>query len=173
MRFELDVVGRSVEDVVKNAGGRLFDRARAGWDVTVLIPECHERDVRPLRILGVQAVDLDATLAGPLRSPTEYIVAAPLFVEDTRVRARLVGALISKMQNVTMWGERFPRELDRRLVAERGEMSSAARAFKVHALAACGIASTPDGIVENFRGAAPIALVASRLALATRSAQAP
>ena len=34
MRYRLDVVAAGVADVVRFAGGWLFDRAMAGWDVT-------------------------------------------------------------------------------------------------------------------------------------------
>ncbi|OJZ68712.1 hypothetical protein K0O62_18970 [Mycolicibacterium diernhoferi] len=163
MRFELDVLGGSVEDVVKNAGGRLFDRARAGWDVTVLIPKLHDGDVRPLQILGVRGVDLEAALTGPPRCPAAYLVAASLWVKDRRVRALVGSAVDSGMHTVMMWGEQCPLELTRRLVLESREMSSAARAFKAHAVAACGSDRTPTGFVENFRSATPIGQAALHL----------
>ncbi|WP_343575423.1 hypothetical protein [Mycobacterium sp.] len=50
MRYRLDVVAADVADVVTFAGGWLFDRAMAGWDVTVLVAD--HVDERPLRILG-------------------------------------------------------------------------------------------------------------------------
>ena len=61
MRYRLDVVAADVADVVKFAGGWLFDRAMAGWDVTVLVAD--HPDERPLQILGVQIVDLEYALA--------------------------------------------------------------------------------------------------------------
>jgi len=42
-------------------GGRIFDRAMAGWDVTVFVPDLH--DVRPLRILGAHADDYGSAVA--------------------------------------------------------------------------------------------------------------
>ena len=47
MRYRLDVVAADVADVVKFAGGWLFDRAMAGWDVTVLLVD--HPDERPLQ----------------------------------------------------------------------------------------------------------------------------
>ncbi len=38
-------------DAVRSAGGWLCDRVRAGWNVTVTVPD--GADVRPLTILGV------------------------------------------------------------------------------------------------------------------------
>ena len=37
MRYRLDVVAPNVLDAVKFAGGWIYDRVMAGWDVTVLI----------------------------------------------------------------------------------------------------------------------------------------
>ena len=65
MRYRLDVVAASVADVVRFAGGWLFDRAMAGWDVTVLLTDrvADHRDERPLHILGAQTLDLEDALA--------------------------------------------------------------------------------------------------------------
>lgn len=50
LRYRLDVVAASAVDVVQSAGGWLYDRAMAGWEVTVLLPQgCNTRS---LRILG-------------------------------------------------------------------------------------------------------------------------
>ena len=57
LRYRLDVVAASAVDVVQSAGGWLYDRVMAGWEVTVLLP--HGCDTRPLRILGVRALDLE------------------------------------------------------------------------------------------------------------------
>ncbi|ETB36586.1 hypothetical protein O977_01065, partial [Mycobacterium avium subsp. paratuberculosis 10-5975] len=53
LRYRLDVVAASTVDVVQSAGGWLYDRAMAGWEVTVLLP--HGCNTRSLRILGVRA----------------------------------------------------------------------------------------------------------------------
>ena len=37
MRYRLDVVAPTVLDAVMFAGGWVYDRVMAGWDVTVLI----------------------------------------------------------------------------------------------------------------------------------------
>src|ERR1700739_2914666 len=50
LRYRLDVVAASAADVVQSAGGWLYDRAMAGWEVAVLLP--HGGDTRSLRVLG-------------------------------------------------------------------------------------------------------------------------
>ena len=44
MRYRLDVVAPTVLDAVRFAGGWVYDRVMAGWDVTVLIGT--DEDVR-------------------------------------------------------------------------------------------------------------------------------
>jgi hypothetical protein len=61
MRYRLDVVASSVVDVVRFAGGWLFDRAMAGWDVSVLLTDLADHpDGRPVQALdhGVTEVTL-------------------------------------------------------------------------------------------------------------------
>ena len=60
MRYRLDVVAPTVLDAVKFAGGWVYDRVMAGWDVTVLIGD--DEDVRPLEILGAEVCDLESVL---------------------------------------------------------------------------------------------------------------
>ena len=81
--YRLDVVAASAADVVSSIGGWLYDRARAGWDVHVLLAE--HCDHRPLRILGMQAVELDPHIRRP--APTARPAAwrsAPRCLSATR-----------------------------------------------------------------------------------------
>ena len=57
------MVAPSVADAVQFAGGWLFDHVMAGWDVTVAVSD--PKDVRPLRILGANTVDLESALTSP------------------------------------------------------------------------------------------------------------
>jgi len=75
MRYRLDVVAADVVDVVKFAGGWLFDRAMAGWDVTVLVAD-HPND-RPLQILGTLNSELDVR---PIRHRLAERVRAHMFL---------------------------------------------------------------------------------------------
>src|ERR1700688_3322744 len=50
LRPRLAVLAPSVVEVVRSAGGWLFDRAMAGWNVTVITSD--HSDSRPLQILG-------------------------------------------------------------------------------------------------------------------------
>jgi hypothetical protein len=152
MRYRLDVVARSVPEVVKFAGGWLVDRVMAGWDVTVLISA--DEDTRPLDILGVETHDLESALEmwADRPHPQTVAVAVGLFASDHRVRQGVLNALDHGLTEVTLWGEQCPAELDDTVGAVRHQLSAAARAFKAQALAAT---DDPDagfvGDCEMFR----------------------
>jgi len=152
MRYRLDVVAADVADVVRCAGGWMYDRVMAGWDVTVLLAD--GADKRPLHILGVETADLESALAlwVDRPHPQTVAVAADLFASDDRVRRGVLGALEQGLTEVTLWGELCPAELDDSVDAVRHHLSAAARAFKTQALTAAGDAdASAVGPVETFR----------------------
>ncbi|MBV9513764.1 MAG: hypothetical protein JO280_06970, partial [Mycobacteriaceae bacterium] len=72
-RYRLDVFAASVEDVVRSAGGWLFDRAMGGWEVNLLVTEpC---DTRRLRILGINTIALQPTFASTPDFPRAHAIA--------------------------------------------------------------------------------------------------
>jgi hypothetical protein len=152
MRYRLDVVAPTVLDAVKFAGGWVYDRVMAGWDVTVLVG--NDEDVRPLEILGAEVRDLESVLESweDRPHPQTIAVAADLFHSDSRVHQHVLNALEQGATEVTLWGERLPAELDSSVDSVQHQLSAAARAFKAQALAA---ASDSDiaavGETETFR----------------------
>jgi hypothetical protein len=152
MRYRLDVVAADVADVVRCAGGWMYDRVMAGWDVTVLLAD--GADKRPLYILGVETADLESALAlwADRPHPQTVAVAADLFASDERVRRGVLGALEQGLTEVTLWGESCPSELDDSVGAVRHHLSAAARAFKTQALTAAQDADAGSvGDTETFR----------------------
>jgi hypothetical protein len=156
MRYRLDVVAGDVVDVVRFAGGWLFDRAMAGWDVTVLLPDLADHpDRRPLQILGARVLDLEDVLAsvGCRPRPQALAAAADLFGCDSRVRQGVLQALDRGVTEVTLWGDSWPVELDDSVGLVQHRLSVAARIFKGKALAASVDPVSHDsvGSVETFR----------------------
>jgi len=158
MRYRLDVVAANVVDVVTCAGGWLFDRAMAGWDVTVLVSD--RQDDRPLQILGVQRFDLEEALASvetrprPRPRPQALAVAADLFGCNPRVRQGVLQALDHGGTEVTLWGQSWPSELDGSVGLVQHQLSMAAQIFKARALAAALKICVPEssiGHTEMFR----------------------
>jgi hypothetical protein len=136
MRYRLDVVAPTVLDAVQYAGGWVYDRVMAGWDVTVLV--ANDDDVRPLKILGADTLDLESVLEDweERPHPQTVAVAAELFDRDPRVLQHVRNALNQGATEVTLWGERLPAELDSSVDSAQHQLSAAARAFKAKALAA-------------------------------------
>ncbi|MGA9489272.1 MAG: hypothetical protein WBV80_03340 [Mycobacterium sp.] len=151
MRYRLDVVAADVADVVRFAGGWLFDRAMAGWDVTVLVAD--HPDERPLQILGAQIVDLEYALetAEHRLRPQTLAVAADLFDCDPRVREGVLQALDQGATEVTLWGQTWPAELDDTVGLVQHRLSAAAQAFKAQAFAAAAVSPVSIEPIETFR----------------------
>lgn len=142
LRHQLNVVASTTENVVQSAGGWLCDRARAGWDVNVLV--AGGGDPRAFAILGATAVDLDQGFASMLRSASRVgalAVSADLLATDTRVREEILRMLKRGLSEVIVWGKQWPAELGRQADPVQHRVSPAARAFKSHALAAAEISS--------------------------------
>ncbi|CAM4179581.1 hypothetical protein MB901379_04146 [Mycobacterium basiliense] len=151
MRYRLDVVAATVIDVVRCAGGWLFDRAMAGWDVTVLVADTSNE--RPLHILGVQTLDLEEALAAVRTRPRPQALAAAanLFGCDRRVRRGVLRALDHGVTEVTLWGEGWPAELDASVGRVQHRLSMAAQTFKAQALTAAASPMSSIGTTEIFR----------------------
>jgi hypothetical protein len=144
--------------VVRFAGGWLYDRAMAGWDVTVLLMDlADDPDARPLQILGARVIDLEDALAAVESRPRPQALAAAadLFGCDSRVRQGVLQALDHGVTEVTLWGETWPAELDESVGLVQHRLSMAARTFKAQALAAAlntgGVPHASIGHLETFR----------------------
>ncbi|MCV7283420.1 hypothetical protein H7J88_27660 [Mycolicibacterium flavescens] len=152
MRYRLDVVAPTVVDAVTYAGGWIYDRVMAGWDVTVLVGG--DEDVRPLTILGADTLELQSVLADweGRPHPQTVAVAANLIDRDPRVLQHVRNALEHGGTEVTLWGERVPADLDSSVDSVEHHLSAAARAFKTKALAAAGESSAVEvSACETFR----------------------
>jgi hypothetical protein len=142
--YRLDVVAASAADIVQFAGGWLYDRVMAGWEVTALLTQ--ECDTRPLRILGVRTADAEARLALAASTSQSLAVSAEAFSADPLVRDKVLKSLDDRLTEVALWGEGWPLGVDRAVTRARHVLSAAARRFKGHALAAAGI---PSALVDS------------------------
>jgi hypothetical protein len=142
-RYRLHVVATSIADVVTSIGGLIFDRAMAGWDVTVAVDG--NVDDRALRILGARVAAAAGTEStGSAPRPHVLAVASDVFVANEPVRRLALAARKGDATEVLLWGRRRPPNLDGRFVPARHRPSAAAQVFKSHALAARGsVAAEP------------------------------
>jgi hypothetical protein len=151
-KYQLDVTACDVVDVVRSAGGWLFDRSMAGWNVHVITAGGH--DHLALRILGVNAgprLEDDDTTA-PVRAQSLAASADAVCAHD-ELRTNVLRAMKRGIGDVLIWGSSWPEGIERGVDLVEHELSAAARAFKGHALAALGLAE-PVGATEAFRGRA-------------------
>jgi hypothetical protein len=142
LRYQLNVIASTTDDVVQSAGGWLCDRARAGWDVNVLVAD--GGDPRPLAILGATALDLDENFTSTVRSASRVgalAVSADLLAADVRVREEILRALKRGLTEVIVWGRQWPAELGGQAAPVQHRVSPAARAFKSHALVAADVST--------------------------------
>ncbi len=151
LRYQLDVIAATAEDVLQSAGGWLCDRARAGWDVNVLV--AGGADPRPLAILGATALDLDEGVLAMVRSASRVgalAVSADLLAADVRVREEILRVLKRGLTEVIVWGQQWPAELGGKADPIPHRVSPAARAFKSHALMAAEISTVSVSPTETL-----------------------
>lgn len=99
--YRLDIVAPSVGDVVKHAGGWIFDRARAGWRVRVVVGELIVD--RPLRILGADTLTFETALSSiwSREHPQTLAVPTELFEADRWVRDWVLAARDHSLTGLT------------------------------------------------------------------------
>ena len=139
-RYRFQVVAANIADAVMSIGGLIFDRAMAGWDVSVVVDGGSDRviDDRPIRILGGRVAKRLESLVGPLARPHMLAVATDVMVKSEAVRRQVLAAGNDKKAEVLLWGRHHPTNLNCRFVAARHRPSAAAHMFKSQALAAGG-----------------------------------
>lgn len=149
-RYRLHVVAPSVAEAVASAGGLIFDRAMAGWDVTVMV--AGDIDDRPIRILGAKAENLSTAMAsrGGAGHPRALAVATDVAAGSEAVRRNLVAACNATTIDVLLWGGHCPPELECEITPVGHQPSAAANVFKAHALAAVGTDTPADLDAESF-----------------------
>jgi hypothetical protein len=159
VKYRLDVIGSTAVDVVGSIGGWLCDRARAGWDVHVMLAQ--ECDQRPLEILGMRVTSLDtrAPLAGSEHPVRGLAVSAEMYAADARIERAVLCALDRWMTEVTLWHDDWPLAVGSRTMPVQHLLSGAARAFKRHALAAAGIPGTvgpTESLLSDMKASLPV-----------------
>jgi hypothetical protein len=151
LRKRLAVIAPNLGEVVRYAGGWLFDLVAAGWEGTVLTAD--HPDPRPLEILGGRAYDLESVLAAPPAGRCLHAIAveANLYGSDARVRRMVYRARGEDLTELMVLGDDRPDGPDGTAGPVRHRLSIAARAFKAEALAAADIPAGAGDDVEVFR----------------------
>jgi len=129
----------------------LFDRAIAGWEVTVLVADL--ADSRPVRILGAEVLDLETVLSarGQGRRPDALGIASAICRRDSRANRGVLEALRDGGVEVVVWGEDWASPPEHPVDPVLHRLSMAAQAFKAQALCAAAAPSVEVGATETFR----------------------
>ncbi|WP_019930172.1 hypothetical protein [Nocardia sp. BMG111209] len=139
-RCRMHVVTGTVDAAVREIGGWMADLAFAGWEVDVFV--LAGDDFRRLEILGAHGNPLPpgALPTGPQQRADAVAVAADVLRDDDRIRRWVLDLAARGPAEVVVWGSTSP--YDGAGPVEH-VLSSAARAFKAHALSAERTARPP------------------------------
>jgi hypothetical protein len=142
-KYQFQVVAANIADAVVSIGGLIYDRAMAGWEVSVMVNGDAGDDDRALRILGARATRrlADPHHARTLSRPHLLAVATDVMTTSDTVRRHVLG--LDDDTEVLLWGRHHPTNLSRRCVAVRHRPSAAAQVFKSQALIAVGAQAIP------------------------------
>lgn len=143
MGYRLQVVADTVQEAVRHAGGLMFDRRRAGWDVVVTTPDVAPS--RALTILGARAQvpGLSDELASGRRIDQHTVVASARGFSAHGLEVSVMHA------QVLHWGQAIDGEREDICHPVHHGLSDAAQAFKGYALRAAGLFTGAEP-VEHF-----------------------
>ncbi|MQY31568.1 hypothetical protein [Nocardia aurantia] len=136
LRYRLLVMTPTAAQAVCEAGGWLFDRVMAGWDVTVLTATAADPGAIPIRILGADVIRLADFVRGqqPGPPPQGIAVIGDVCRSSEPARRMVADRLDAGDCEITVggrgdvWPDRVADTIDYR-------PSAAAQVFKRHALA--------------------------------------
>jgi hypothetical protein len=131
--FKLVVLAIDTADAVTAAGGLIVDSVRAGWTVDLYL-ETPTKE-RALRILGVEGRTLPTIFDFEPEWPDAVFMAAGLLKRHTGARRLVADAARHHRADIAVWGDSGPADLGAPNGTEH-RLSSAAKAFKLHALSA-------------------------------------
>lgn len=137
--YRFQVMAAGIADAVMSIGGLIFDRAMAGWDVSVVVDGEPDRGVdhRPIKILGARVVTRSPDADDD--RPNLLAVATDLMIRSDAVRRRVLEVGKGGETAVLLWGRHHPTTFGRTFVAARHQPSAAAQVFKYQALMAGGM----------------------------------
>ena len=150
--YRLDVFSDSVREVVAEAGGWIVDRVLAGWRVT-LITDADDGECAG-RILGCEVAVASAITDASRPRPYGIVLTSARCRTDSQLQQCIADALDRHIAEISLIGVRPSGRCDPRLRPVTHCLSSAAQAFKAHALLAAGLSDSSVDVTERFLSAA-------------------
>ncbi|OLP04096.1 hypothetical protein BVU76_02805 [Mycolicibacterium porcinum] len=156
------VFASSSADAAEFAGGLIFDRVGAGWEVKIHLASAGPEDERTLRILGVKSRMRSARF-DPADWPDSILIGADVFNTQPDIRRIFNAATRRPHTEVAMWGGNWPGDLEVGTGMVEHRLSIAARAFKVYAVASAGLDRPVDPAEQFLSGQRPARTMAPLL----------
>jgi hypothetical protein len=147
---KLVVVAVDTADSVSAAGGLIFDAIRAGWKVDIYLES--PGDGRALQILGARSVELPEVFEFESNWPDAILLSAVMHERHRGVQRLVATSLRRHVSEIAVWGGSISG-INAKAGSEH-RLSTAARAFKPHAMHAAGL-PPPVTYVESFSGGLP------------------
>lgn len=138
--YRIDVITDSVSEAVRHAGGLMFDRSRAGWDVVVLTDD--RENSRALAILGART-QFPGQVDDRWHERERDIRTVVAAIGGPGAKGASVGGLRPEPE-LLLWGPHVDDEPARALRPVRHRLGAAALSFKTHALHAIGVVATVE-----------------------------
>lgn len=145
--LRLVVLAADTADTVAAAGGLIYDSVRAGWHVDVYVEKAG--DERALQILGVGGRLIPETFDFEPLWPDAVYLDAELYERHRHVRRMVADAVRRQHADIAVWHRDSHADQDMGPGIEH-RLSTAARAFKFHAMNAAGL-DPQVVVVEPFR----------------------
>ncbi|OMC29495.1 hypothetical protein A5740_18125 [Mycobacterium sp. GA-1841] len=142
------VFASSSADAAEFAGGLIFDRVGAGWEVKIHLVSDTPKDERTMRILGIKN-RMHSARFDPADWPDSILIGADVYGTQPDIRRILNAASRRPHTEVAMWGGKWPGNLESGTGMVEHRLSIAARAFKVYAVASAGL-DRSVGPAEQF-----------------------
>lgn len=137
-KHRMTVFASSSTDAVAYAGGLIFDRVGAGWDVQIHLTTDSPGDGRALQILGIQK-PMQSTPFDGTEWPDLILIGPDVYRQNAQARRIFTAAARRPPTEVAMWGDEWPTNLHPGIGQVEHRLSTAARAFKAHAMGAAGL----------------------------------
>ncbi|OBB05013.1 hypothetical protein A5662_10975 [Mycobacteriaceae bacterium 1482268.1] len=134
--YKLVVLGSDTGEIVRAAGGLVVDSIRAGWHVEVYLESAG--DDRALHVLGVSGRAMPTTFDYDVAWPDAVFFAAGLPERNVGVGKLITDAIRRRRTDLAKWDDKPVSDHRSGTVIEH-RLSSAALAFKQHAMTASGM----------------------------------
>lgn len=137
--YQIHTIATCAHDVVVGIGGWLFDHARQGWKVSVMLSEPAQSSA--LNILGISAREIDYASWPSAENVNLVVASTELYERDQALRRHIVKASRDRHTNVWLWDPNGRRVAPHESKGLRYTLGNAARVFKTQAMVSAELAT--------------------------------